>query len=462
MKKIAPILLALLLIVFGFSCSGLIPGSKTSLVTITVGSDHTASIKAEPAALAARITRFLARSFHMSSAVAAIPAVVVSMRVTVSAPDMQTITVNELVAGQTSIAFLLEIPNGNARNFLLEGRDASNNVAYWNEFSLDLSGGLINQAVDMLFVGSVQNYLYVDVSGSDTNTGTKSSPLRTITRALTMAGPGTSIFIEPGTYVTGETFPLVMKVNTALVGLGPNYTTMIDNSASVSSTITGTMGAVLNGCRINVAQSPTPIGITDNFTAMTIISSLVSGGTSTAASASTCIALTGSTRVAKSTITGCSFGGNGVGISIGGGSPIIELNTIMGNQGRGISISAGNPVIQNNDIQTNTTGISIANVSPLVTNNTVHGNTTGILVTSSTALPLINNNSIYCNTAVDLNASGTIAPINATLNSWDHDLLTTPTGPTVGIAGCAPGTDICPGTAFTYTPFNTAVPGGCL
>jgi hypothetical protein len=83
-------------------------------------------------------------------------------------------------------------------------------------------------------------------------------------------------------------------------------------------------------------------------------------------------------------------------------------------------------------------------------------------VSGSAASPSINGNRIYCNTpGSDLNAAGTIA-LNATLNSWDHDSNTVPTGPTVGIAGCPAGTDICGGGTLTYIPFNPAVPGGCL
>jgi hypothetical protein len=433
MKKFILILLVFLVLVSGLSCSGLISGSNTSLVTITVGSDQTALIKAVPATMAARITRFFAKSFHTPSAVAAIPAVVATMRITVSAPDMQTITLLELVAGQSSIAFFLEIPNGKARNFLLEGRDITNAVAYWNEFSLDLKGGQIAQAVDMLYIGSATSYLFVDVSGNDANTGTKSSPLRTITRALTVAsvaGGNTAIFIEPGTYTTGEGFPLGMGVNNSLVGLGPNFTTVIDSGTS--SAVTGTSG-VLNGCRINTSNNP---GASISASAaLTIIGDLISGATPIVSSV--CISVpSGNPRIAKSTITGCTTG-----INVTGGSPTIEFNTILGNVGAGVSIS---------------------NVGGTVTNNTIHNNATGVFVSGSTATPVINYNSIYCNTTSDVNASGTITPIIATLNSWDHDLTTTPTGPTTGVAGCPAGTDICPGTAFTYTPFNAAVPGACL
>jgi hypothetical protein len=42
--------------------------------------------------------------------------------------------------------------------------------------------------------------LYVATTGSDSNTGTSASPLRTITKAYSKAGPGTVIIVMPGTY----------------------------------------------------------------------------------------------------------------------------------------------------------------------------------------------------------------------------------------------------------------------
>ncbi|MDB5039194.1 MAG: hypothetical protein JWQ35_2722, partial [Bacteriovoracaceae bacterium] len=46
---------------------------------------------------------------------------------------------------------------------------------------------------------SAQTY-YVSTSGSDLNTGTSSSPFRTITKAYNLATPGTTILVAPGTY----------------------------------------------------------------------------------------------------------------------------------------------------------------------------------------------------------------------------------------------------------------------
>ncbi len=487
-----------------FSC-GHQGATKTSLVTIAIGNNQIASIKAAPATFTNKAVAFFAKLFSGtgSTADAAIPSVVSDIRVTVSAPDMPTISQAQNVAGQSMVVITLEVPNGLNRDFLIEGLDNTSAVTYWNEFLENLSGSELNKSVEMLFIGAARTYLYVDIVNGDDilNPGTKASPYRTITKALATARlikGNVAIFINPNppampySVKNGETtFPLALSGNTALVCMGSNFTTVIDNTSTfgggTATTISGAAGSVVNGCRINGA--PVAATIDDAASPMTIISSYVFGDTlSPGNSPQVCVSLAANSRVAKTTITGCSFNTSGIGINITAGSPILELNTITTNQGTGVVVSGGTPVIQNNqinantgapgtgivvsggiptiqgnEIQTNTTGISVtsATTATIVTGNNIHGNTTGISVSGSTASPSINSNRIYCNTGSDLNAAGTTA-LNATSNSWDHDSTTTPPGPTVGIAGCPAGTDICGGGTVTYTPFNSAVSGGCL
>jgi hypothetical protein len=66
--------------------------------------------------------------------------------------------------------------------------------------------------------------LYVSTAGSDTNPGTSQSPFRTIGRAAQAASPGTTVFVEPGTYVgdvyvtaPGVTYLSVVKWGAVLV-----------------------------------------------------------------------------------------------------------------------------------------------------------------------------------------------------------------------------------------------------
>lgn len=55
---------------------------------------------------------------------------------------------------------------------------------------------------------TVTSHLYVATGGSDTNTGSSSLPFKTITKALSMASPGTMIHVAPGTYA-GNVYSIV-------------------------------------------------------------------------------------------------------------------------------------------------------------------------------------------------------------------------------------------------------------
>jgi hypothetical protein len=76
--------------------------------------------------------------------------------------------------------------------------------------------------------------LYVDpASGNDTFPGTQSQPLRTVTRALELSSPGTSIHMAPGVYQssTGEVFPLQVPAGVTLRGDDPLLTILHGSSA---------------------------------------------------------------------------------------------------------------------------------------------------------------------------------------------------------------------------------------
>jgi hypothetical protein len=50
---------------------------------------------------------------------------------------------------------------------------------------------------------TVSTSLYVATTGSDSNPGTSSAPLKTIAKAAALAKPGTSVYVRPGTYSGG-------------------------------------------------------------------------------------------------------------------------------------------------------------------------------------------------------------------------------------------------------------------
>ncbi|AKU99059.1 hypothetical protein AKJ09_05723 [Labilithrix luteola] len=87
------------------------------------------------------------------------------------------------------------------------------------------SGTVTGKDVTDVTVACVQRY-FVDVTvGSDGNTGLRGSPWKTLTHALTAVPEGAvEIMVAPGNYdsAAGETFPLTLKSDVALIGDVPN------------------------------------------------------------------------------------------------------------------------------------------------------------------------------------------------------------------------------------------------
>src|SRR5256885_1439045 len=64
---------------------------------------------------------------------------------------------------------------------------------------------------------------WVSPTGLDANPGTQSSPFKTISYALRVATrSGTTVHVAPGTYTSGETFPITVPAGVLLIGDEPN------------------------------------------------------------------------------------------------------------------------------------------------------------------------------------------------------------------------------------------------
>src|SRR5205807_3244735 len=56
-------------------------------------------------------------------------------------------------------------------------------------------------------------------AGLDTNPGTQSLPFKTITHAMSVATTsGSTVHVAPGTYTSGETFPITVPAGVLLIG----------------------------------------------------------------------------------------------------------------------------------------------------------------------------------------------------------------------------------------------------
>jgi hypothetical protein len=442
-RPLTILLIAVLTIVLIYAC-GTIPTANTSFVTITIGdTPYIARLKAESATPWARFKYYLADAKLMPEAYAYIPSVVQVIVVTVTATDITTpiVGVMNIAATDTVASLRIEVPNGSARQFTVEGIRGVNNTTYYRgTASADLNGADINLPVSMNFVGPG---IWVSPTGNDTGgTGTQANPYLTISKALSTSTGTDAILVSAGTYtltVGAAPSTLQLKPKNALICLGTGFTTVIDASNTVSDLIYGDEGASIDNCKLIPGSDTTAIddriGGAGTPTRIKINGLLIDANPAT--------------------------GGALDGIILSADSLVLET-TILNTTFHGISVLNGKPEIRSSTISQNPTGIDISGGDPLITGNTIDQNNFGINISISTGAPVVNANNIFCNLSwgVDV-SSGT--PINLKDNAWNRDATTTVPGPIVNSGNCFAGDDICVrNIAPDYIPFRAAAPGGCV
>ena len=131
MKKIILLILLLVLMMVKINCGGgggdSPPSSSgTTTVEIMVGETGKTSQQTE-----------------------LIPSNVTSLRITVTAADMETLQKELSVVAGSMVIVSLEVPNGLNRRFLVEAVDQSGNVLYRGDRTVNLDGRLITQAIQI-------------------------------------------------------------------------------------------------------------------------------------------------------------------------------------------------------------------------------------------------------------------------------------------------------------------------
>ena len=443
-----------------YACSSTIRTASTSFVTITIGEGQGAgTLHAEKATFWARVKNLAADINLLPKAYAYIPSAVKVLVVTISAPDMTTIVAVDNVANKSSASILIEVPNGSARQFQVEGLDASSAVAYRGTALADLTGADVTLPIEMLYAGAG---IYVNAStGSDLATcGTSTAPCLTIAYALTLNPLGNeTIVVEQGNHVINGS--LQLNPGTKLTCAGSNRSSVIDGTATTVA-IYGNTGASVENCRIIPGCDATAIDdrIGGSVPApMTINHVLIDqdpGGGFPCPPWEAVILSADSVMMDSAFVdTYSSF------VTVNSGSPTIKNSTLPGtsNSAYGIYVQAGSPLIDGNVISGAADGIYVAAGTPTVTRNSIHDNYgAGITVNSSTANPVINYNSIYCNYNLNLSTLATTT-IDARYNAWEN----APPAVADATVGCLQGTDICySGPMPDYLPADPAVPGVCV
>ncbi len=201
-------------------------------------------------------------------------------------------------------------------------------------------------------------------NGDDSQTGKKTSPLKTITQALKIAPAGSTIQLASGTYSedTGETFPLVIKDQITLQGDSKNqgYKTIIQGDGYFLSPT----GAGQNIAIAAVKDAGGIIGIT-------VTNNHSRGHGIWIESANPLIVSNTLTR-----------NGN-TGVSVNGkSSPIIKDNYFYNNSGNGLLVyGTSSPEVVDNTFEQTGFGVSVVqNAAPKLTGNTFDGNRIGIIL----------------------------------------------------------------------------------
>ncbi|MGB9699832.1 MAG: CARDB domain-containing protein [Thermodesulfobacteriota bacterium] len=129
MKKLLIFLTILGLAIIYISCGGSGDPSSSGMTKVTINLGERQAISKEKSGI--------------FKETAIIPSEVVSIRFTISAPDMVTIQKIIDVAGRTTITETFEIPNGQNRHILVEALDARGNVIYRGETTISLTGSAV-------------------------------------------------------------------------------------------------------------------------------------------------------------------------------------------------------------------------------------------------------------------------------------------------------------------------------
>lgn len=246
--------------------------------------------------------------------------------------------------------------------------------------------------------------LYVNpMTGNDTNTGSRLSPFKSLTRALKITKIHTLIHPEPGTYsaISGEVFPLVISGKVTIVG----------NEANKGA------GIVITGS--GEYQSPS-FGM-QNITLLLADNASLLGVTVTNSSAKgTGIWIeSAAPTLANNTLSGC--GREGV-FTSGTAKPAILDNIFVQNNASGL-VMAGHSQgeVLRNIFQQNSLGIVISDsAAPLIANNKLSENRTAIAL-SRHAQPVLRQNLIAKNTQGGLLVNGNAVPdLGSTQNPGDN------------------------------------------
>jgi hypothetical protein len=268
--------------------------------------------------------------------------------------------------------------------------------------------------------------VYVSPTGSDTNSGTSTSPFKTFTKAVSTLVAGDTLQVMPGTY--NETLTL------SLSGTESAPINVIGGGAILNMLGTKANGIVISGSYINLSRfeviGATDFGILVTGKRVTIENNIVHD------------------NVTKNGVGTCGLSttwGSALKVKVGGESTIIRGNTVYNNCGEGIAVTRG--------------------VIALVENNTVYDNFGVNIYVDNSPFVTVQNNMSYC-TGTHLRdgkrATG-IALGEESYSGWGaqlHDILISGNTITECRSGISAYESNVGGTLKNVTIINNSIPSG--
>ncbi len=235
--------------------------------------------------------------------------------------------------------------------------------------------------------------LYVDAQrGNDSAQGDRTTPFKTLTRALQQATQGSTVQLSPGVYsqASGEVFPLMIPDGVTVLGNESDrgQGTRIEGGGTYSSSTFGQQTVAIvpgNGTRL--------IGLS--------ITNPVARGTGVWIENT-------EAAIARCTFTDC--GREGIFVT-GNARPEIVDSLFQRNAASGVSIVRnGKGELRHNVLQQTGYGIAVSdNAAPLIVDNQIERNHSGIVISRS-GRPVLRNNAIARNTHHGLLVRDTAQP----------------------------------------------------
>ena len=227
--------------------------------------------------------------------------------------------------------------------------------------------------------------VYVSPAGQDSDEGTARFPFKTITRALRQARPSDVVQLAPGTYQSGEQFPLVVPAGVTVAGTA-NQAVVISGGGNFNVQNLGSQSvAVVLGDRAQIREvtltNPQGSGVLTVEGAALIVNN----------------------RLVKSEQHGV--------LAAGQARPFISKNEFIDNGVTGLSMSVqAKGEVRQNRFERTGYGITIsAQAAPLVIGNLLTGNRCAVIVANS-ARPVLRKNQAIASQETGLWLQDSAAP----------------------------------------------------